>query len=490
MTYTRGSWKPKAPVKKEPRKISPWSTLQLDIFRDIESGQGNTQVDAYAGSGKSSSIVEGFYHVPRDMKSLMCAFAKPIQIELEKKAPDGVEVKTLHSLGYAACRRAFPRMGKPDDKGEKLQGFIKAERGDDPETYDVRDQLAKAVSLCKGYLAETQDEIDPIMDRHDIDTCGESRAGFIHSVIKILNACKKDTSRLDFDDMVWFPNVHGLHLDAYDFVFIDEAQDLNMAQINLALKSAGSNGRIISVGDERPAIYGFRGADSNAIRNIVERCNSKRLPLSITYRCAKAIVELAQQFVPALEAAPNAAEGLVENLSESKVEGLVRPGDFLLSRTNAPLLRWCLDLLKAGIPANIQGRDLGKSLLSWIKKSKAKDVDGFLAWLSDYREMEVERLSKAKRDPSTFEDKVECLRLMCEGTRDLALVKYNIDKLFYDGDDTHRVILSTTHKAKGLERDRVFVLAETYRPSKGQEEANLYYVAITRARKELYLVSK
>jgi DNA helicase-2/ATP-dependent DNA helicase PcrA len=487
VAYNR-NWK-KPAVVKAPRVMREWSNYQKDIFADIANGDGNTQVDAFAGSGKSSSIVEGFYHVPKGKNSLMCAFAKPIQIELEKKAPDGVTVLTLHSLGYRAARRAFPKLGKPDDRGEKLYGFIKAEKGEEPETYELRDALAKAVSLCKGYLAETPTEIDPILDRHDIDTCGESREGFITTVIKVMNACKKDTNRIDFDDMIWFPNVHGLKLDQYGMVFIDEAQDLNLAQINLALNSCNASGRIISVGDERQAIYGFRGADSNAIQNIVDRCQSKRLPLSVTYRCAKSIVAMAQTIVPGLEASPHAEEGKVEEISDSQIENLIAPGDFLLSRTNAPLIRWCLNLLKARIPANIQGRDMGKNLLSLIKKSGSKNVDGFLEWLLEYRAMEVERMIKAKRDPSIIEDKVECLQTLCEGARELEDVKRNIAKLFHDGDEKDRVILSTTHKAKGLERDRVFMLRDTYRPTKGIEEANLTYVAYTRAKKELYLVA-
>lgn len=480
----------KKPIVKEPRQVRNWSQYQMDIFKDIATGIGNTQVDAYAGSGKSSSIVEGFYHVPAGKDSLMCAFAKPIQIDLEKKAPEGVNVLTCHGLGFRASRKAFPKVGKPDDKGEKLYGFIKADHGDEPETYDLRESLGKAVSLCKGYLAETPADVDPILDRHDIDLCEMSREGFIHSVLKVMSACKKDTNRMDFDDMIWFPNVHGLTLQKYGMVFIDEAQDLNPAQINLCLNSCGPGGRIISVGDERQAIYAFRGADSNAIQNIVDRLNSKRLPLSVTYRCARAIVELAQTLVPGLEAAPNAEMGLVQDISDSQIERMVAPGDFILSRTNAPLLKWCLALIKARVPANIKGRDMGKSLMSLIKQSKSKSVDAFLEWLTEYESIEVARMIKAKREPSLVQDKVECLQVLCEGTRTLEEVKDNLDKLFRDGDDNDRVILSTTHKAKGLERNRVFMLRDTYKPLKNIEEANLTYVAYTRAKKELYLASK
>jgi DNA helicase II / ATP-dependent DNA helicase PcrA len=476
-----------AVIVRLPRVHRNWSRYQKDIFGNIQSGSGNTQVDALAGTGKTSTIVEGFHYVPKGTASLMCAFNKSIQTELETRAPAEVTVKTLHSLGYAACRRMFPKIGQPDNN--KLEGFIRAERGDDQETFEVRGNLQKAISLCKGYLAETPEEIDPILDRHEIDTCDDSREGFITSVIKIMNATKKDTSRVDFDDMIWFPNVHGIKLTQYGMVFIDEAQDLNLAQINLALNSCAANGRIISVGDEHQAIYGFRGADSNAIQNIVDRMHSTRMPLSVTYRCAKSIVKQAQTLVPALEAAPDAEEGLVDYITTNKMQDLVKPGDFILSRVNAPLLKWCLSLLLARIPANIQGRDIGKSLTALIKKSGSKDVDSFLGWLTEYREMEVERMVKAKRDPAVVEDKVECLRVLCEGTRSLSDVKANINHLFRDGDDKDRVILSSTHKAKGLERDRVFMLNDTYRPTKGKEEANLTYVAYTRAKKELYLVS-
>jgi len=485
--YNRYNKKNIAPVVKQPRVERNWSEYQRNIFADIANGSGNTQVDALAGTGKTSTIVEGFHYVPTFKRSLMCAFNKSIQTELESRAPAEVTVKTLHALGYAACRRSFPKLGAPDNN--KLGAYVKAEKGNEGETYELRSFLSKTISLSKGYLASTPKQIDEVMDRHEIDTCGESRDAFIASALKIMEATKKDTNRIDFDDMIWLPNVLGLRLDKHDFVFIDEAQDLNLAQINLALNSVNSSGRIISVGDEHQAIYGFRGADSNAIQNIVTRLNSKRMPLSVTYRCAKSIVDMAKTLVPQIEAAPNAEQGLVDYCSTAKMEQNVKPGDFILSRVNAPLIKWCLALLKARIPANIQGRDMGKNLLSLIKKSNTNNVDVFLSWLNDYEAMETERLNNQRRDTSVISDKAECLRTLCEGTKSLAEVRANIESLFRDGDDKDRVILSSTHKAKGLERDRVFMLNDTYKPAKGIEEANLTYVAYTRAKKELYLVS-
>jgi superfamily I DNA/RNA helicase len=167
--------------------------------------------------------------LPAGKSTLMCAFNKSIQTELESRAPEGVTTLTLHSLGYRAVRRAFPKVGQPDK--DKLEGYIVAERGSEPESYDVRASLHKAISLAKGYLAHTPEEIDPMLDKHGIDTEGDTRESFIRSMINIMEATKRDTNRVDFDDMIWFPVVHNLRLDKYDRVMIDEAQDLNMAQM-------------------------------------------------------------------------------------------------------------------------------------------------------------------------------------------------------------------------------------------------------------------
>ena len=484
MAYNRSFNKPQA--VKQPRVMRSWSKYQQDIFADIANGVGNTQVDALAGTGKTSTIVEGFYYVPKAKNSLMCAFNKSIQTELESRAPSEVTVKTLHGLGYAACRRSFPKIGQPDSK--KLDSYIKADRGDE-DNYELRTNLAKAISLAKGYLANSPQEIDEIIDRHQVDICSDTREQFTTTVLKVMEATKKDTNRVDFDDMIWLPNVLNLRLEKYGMVFIDEAQDLNSAQINLALNSVSDSGRIISVGDQNQAIYSFRGADSNAINNIVERLGSKRMPLSVTYRCAKSIVSIAQTLVPEIEASPNAEEGSVDEIAVNQMEHLVKPGDFILSRVNAPLIKWCLALLKARVPANIQGRDMGQQLTSLIKKSNKKTVTEFLSWLEEYENTEVDRLTKIRRDSSVIVDKSECLRVLCDGAKTLDEVRDNINHLFKDGDDKDRVILSSTHKAKGLERDRVFMLKDTYKIGKGVEENNLAYVAYTRARKQLFLVS-
>jgi superfamily I DNA/RNA helicase len=152
------------------------------------------------------------------------------------------------------------------------------------------------------------------------------------------------------------------------------------------------------------------------------------------------------------------------------------------------LLGYCFDLLKAGRKANVQGRDVGKGLSALIKKSKVSDVSSFLQWLQNWRESECMRLAALNRSVDLVNDKAECLEAICEGCNSLEEVNSKIDILFSDGDDKTRIILSSTHKAKGLERRNVFLLRDTYKPGKTQEESNLLYVGITRTIENLYYV--
>jgi DNA helicase-2/ATP-dependent DNA helicase PcrA len=483
---------PKRPDNSHIIKINPkrnWSDYQKDIFKDIATGSGHTVVIARAGSGKTSTIVEGFKYIPKGQKTLMVAFNKSIAEELKQRAASYIDVMTLHSLGFRAIKQNFgSEVVLENDKSRMIvEGII----GSDYDLWDLNNNICKTVSLCKGFLFDTPKRIDELMDQFSIEPGEITREKFIEHVIKTLSIAKSKKMIVDFDDMIWFPFVYRLNVGKWDTVFVDEAQDLNAAQIAMVLSAVKPNGRIIAVGDPAQSIYQFRGADSEAIPNFISKLKAKTLPLSVTYRCPKKVVKLAQEIVPDIEAHASAPEGTVTSLDYLELLKTVKPGDFVLSRTNAPLIKNCMALLKAGVPANIQGRDVGANLLYFIKKSKAKTINAFIEYVNSWRDQEIRRLMSEKKDTMVCMDKAECLLNLCEGTLTIKDLKETIEKLFNDVDDNNKVILSTTHRAKGLERDRVFLLVNTYRKSGlGGEEDNLWYVAVTRAKKELYLVQK
>lgn len=482
---------PKKPDNSHIIKISPkrnWSDYQKAIFKDIASATDHTVVIARAGSGKTSTIVEGFKYLPKGKKTLMVAFNKSIAEELKQRAPSYVDTMTLHSLGFRAIKQSF---GNVTLENDKCRIIVETIIGSDYDLWELNQSICKCVSLCKGFLFDTPANIEKIIDEFSIEIFELTREKFISHVVKALGLCKANKQVIDFDDMIWFPFVYRLNVGKFDVVFVDEAQDLNAAQMAMVMSAVKPTGRIIAVGDPAQAIYLFRGADSESIPNFINKLGAKTLPLSITYRCPKKVVKLAQEIVPDIECSESAPEGIVEDLPVYELLKKVKPGDFILSRTNAPLIKHCMALLKAGVPANIQGKDIGANLIYFIKKSKAKTINSFISYVNEWRDQEVKRLLSEKKDPIACVDKADCLLNLCEGTLTIKDLKETIEKLFNDVDDNKKVILSTTHKAKGLERDRVFILTYTYRKSgTGGEEDNLWYVAITRSKSELYLVQK
>jgi len=485
-------------------KPKEWSQYQLAVFENIASGAGHTVVNAVAGSGKTTTIVEAMKHVPRGRRTLFVAFNKSIADNLKTKAPPGVEVSTLHSYGLKTITKC---LGRHRIDEHRVDGFARELYGN---LWELRRALCKTVSLAKGTLAGDPEQLDELIDAFGIEipkpkedfkpetvqekraeAAMENREEFIKHVLEILLRCAQlEDGSIDFDDMVWLPVILDLNQTKFDRIFVDETQDLNAAQIEMVMRGIRPDGRICAVGDPRQAIYGFRGADSGAVDKIVDRLQATVLPLSVCYRCGSDIISEAQTIVPWIEAAPGSGPGEVTNVFEEDMVRDVAPGDFILSRTNAPLIRFCMLFLQQGRRANIQGRDVGAALKAFVKKSNAPDIPMLRNYVEGWRDAECKRLAEKHRDTSAVEDRANCVLALSDGAPSVADVIGRIETLFEDKSDQKQIILSTTHKAKGLERDRVWLLKWTYMRRPHVEENNLYYVAVTRAKQSLFLVHR
>lgn len=496
-----------------PRPARDWSAYQLAVFANVADGEGHTVVLARAGTGKSTTVEEAVSRVADGKKTLVVAFAKPIADELKIRLKDrglsNAEAATLHSYGLRQIRSTFRGMQVDNDKAWKLASELFGygnKPGDMNST--AKKALCKLVSLCKNTLAKTALDAEMLVDMYEIDPGAQfdfevegMRIEFVTKAMQLLEKCRLTTDCVDFDDMIWFPVVLNLRCWAFDFVFVDETQDLNACQIELALKACKRGGRIIAVGDDRQSIYGFRGADRDAMPRLITRLRAKTLKLTVCYRCGTEIVRVAREVVEDFEPAPGKESGEVFGehglvTYDQMVKGCM-PGDFILSRTNAPLVSLCWMLIRNGKKATIQGRDIGGSLLTLIERARkkgAKTIEHFLKFMSNWSGSETKRLL-AKNPPreeavAAVLDKVACIDALCADAKSIDEVVAKIEALFSQSEkDTSRIVLSTTHRAKGLERDRVWVLAETYRTRPSIEEDNLYYVAVTRAKKELNFVA-
>lgn len=476
-----------------------WSPMQQAIFAHIEDPmRKHLVVEALAGTGKSTTIEEAVRRTDPDASVLVCAFNAAIVKALEPRMPDGVVVSTFHSFGLRAVRGVKSVEVNRFRTADLAQGIF----GRSFETKQARDFVTKLVGIAKGQAFDALAEskvigtkfalLDSWADAFSLDVPrGWDRRRLVGSALEILRSSQQRIgAEIDFDDMIWLPCVLGLSAPTFAFVFVDETQDLNPAQLKLAVAAAGESGRIVAVGDRHQAIYGFRGADREAIPRMIRELSADVLPLSVTYRCAKRIVAEANAFVPALEAASGAAPGVVRWASEEELERAVAPGDFVLSRTNAPLVSLCFRLIASGRRAAIQGRDIGDGLTSWVKSAKASSVPELQGALGRWRAAEIARLEEAERDTEAVTDRAECLMAIMSGAESIDMVLRRIEAIFSGEAPGSRVLLSSTHRAKGLEAERVWILRDTYLRRPGDEEENLLYVAITRAKAELIYVTE
>ena len=527
------------------------SRYQQAFFDELVCGDGDIQLVAVAGSGKTRSIQEAVKRLPRGThkRTLLTAFNKHIETELKARQrrgeiPAEVTVSTIHGLGRRTLWREFRADSKRKDsddwiddrKYERLAGvyFDKLHPQEEPSfRRALADATAQVARLAMLTLTDPED-----MDRlrgmagwYGLDLPPNRVAWVFEAVPEVLKwgregLPKRDRDgltwhpreRISFDDMVYLPNALNLFVRPYEILFVDECQDLNRAQQQLLLKAKGrrgGGGRAVWVGDPRQGIYGFAGADMDAWERIGKVTGAKALPLSVCYRCGRKIVELARRFVPEIEEAPGAVEGEVLTVSEEALLGVVRAHHadpatrhepfLLLCRVNAPLVGTALDLIASGVPAKVKGRDIGQGLMKLLREIEA--LPGYrFSQFPDFAESYRRTLAAALMGkPDTemlvagLNDRVESLRAVyravaASGWATVEEMERFIDRLFSDDAQAQAITLSSIHKAKGLEAERVGILQPDLLPHpmarKGwqqEQERNLAYVAVTRAKATLYL---
>ena len=503
----------------EPAQIMPEfvpSKYQQGIFDFIQHGNGNAVINALAGSGKTSTIVNAVKLIPSTCNALFIAFNKEIVKELEKKLEGvkNVQVKTLHSLGFLMIRRNLGTNIEIDEY--KYRTFIKknikqlsSADFDKMTTKLIQQYTDNVIQLCdlgRYNLAQCEKDLLQVSARHDIPIIDDE----CDAVLNVLKWGKENTTSIDFTDMVWLPyeltlNPIGLQ---YDYIFIDECQDLNAAQRELFLRCFRRGTRFIAVGDKKQAIYSLAGADAKSFAKLQSLPNTTTLPLPISYRCPKKVVNLANQFVDTMECREGAPDGeIVHNVSIKDIHD----GDMVLCRTKMPLIKLYMRYLRMGVKSYVRGQDIGLNLLRMVDKTEqimlnvSLQKDGVFARLYDdlfeernrlmiKRGMDLEDATLSNQIMNKY-DSIKALEILTEGLTSARDLHDRIENVFAESADG--VCLSTIHKAKGLEANNVYILCKTLMPSRlatqdweKEQEQNLMYVAYTRAKYKLGFVSE
>lgn len=490
------------------------SIYQKRIFDYIQHGQGNILIEASAGSGKTTTILKALDLIPQDKRVLFAAFNKDIVNVLSKKTKQypNVETTTLHALGYSIIRanfkgldisldlykyeteisinlEAYSKMNLQSMKWKKKLQYIA--------------NIKKFLELGRMYLCETPKELSLIEDRYGIEVIGDEK----EVAVGLMRWGKNNIETVDFADMVWLPNVLYLkpYGHQYDFIMVDEVQDLDKSKRELLLKCVKLGTRICAVGDSSQCIYSFSGSDPESFEEFKKIPNTECFPLSISYRCADKIVENAQKIVSTIEKNNDGREG--EVIYDVPIEE-VRDGDMIICRTNAPLVQIYCMFLKLGKPCYILGKEIGKNLKQAISAYNVEELsqscsrDGLFPRL--YRDLFTSRDNLMANNAIDEEtalsssiiqaklDTILALETLSDGISTTKELMDKIDTIFPKKSKKNGIVLSTIHKAKGLEADRVYIACASLMPSKSakkpweiEQEKNLMYVAYTRAKNVL-----
>lgn len=463
-------------------KMLEYSKYQEVIFDWVKNGSGNAQVKAAAGSGKTTTIVGALKYIPPFQSVLFLAFNKAIAVELKKQVPQNVTAMTFNAFGFKVLRKRS-KVRVDAEKTAKILKLGVLKREEWRKFFRLKGPVCRIISLLKAHNRR-EPIYEDLIDKFGINIPKDED---FHFIIKSVWSQSLHMDTIDFDDQLFLPLYYDLEFPHYDWVFVDEVQDLNITQIEM-LKAIPGSVRMCTVGDPSQAIYGFRGADSDAIINLITSFRMQSLPLSICYRCPKKVVKEAQKIVPEIEAWDEAIEGEV---SEIDLDQFDPPdGSMTLCRITAPLVQECLILIRQGKNARVKGKEIGKALISLHKFVTGLPGDSYHSCLGRAIVLTQEKYRNRKNTLIVILDQLDTLGVIYDYDPN---VPRAVEMIFKDG--TTGAIFSTIHKAKGLESDHVYILRPDLLPHPNakqawekEQERNLKYVAITRALKTLTYV--
>lgn len=470
-----------------------WSQYQKDIFEAVVNSEKHLMVTARAGSGKTTTIVTAM-DMTQDPDRALVAHNKHIAEELRQRTT--ADVRTLHSMGFQTLRDHLRQtINVSTGKGHSIARKVVQDRVKLPKNKEehkhhrqLPDKVKRLASLIKATGVTEIWEVEDLVWDHALYTEMYSARLLADLAVEACERSLADTKNIDYDDMLYFPKKFNYMPRPYRVVAVDESQDLNKAQLWLIANAAQ---RLILVGDRQQAIYDWRGSDSKMLDLVGQKLKATWLPLSITYRCATSIVDHVKKLYPALsdfQAKTGAPEGRVSHISEDQLDP--SPGDFVLCRWNAPLVKQAMKLMLRGDKVCLVGRGMAKRLQAVFAPCQEETQLGILHWIARAEAQEVDFLKKEGRLSmiATVQDKFNILRNIAKSGRD---VKRTVGALFVDSFEPDAVVFSTIHRAKGLEADRVWLLEDgLLKPGISEPEDNVQYVGITRAKNMLIRVKR
>jgi superfamily I DNA/RNA helicase len=487
---------------------------------------GPVLVVAPAGSGKTTTLVARVAWLvasgvaPEALAAI--TFNRRAALELSDRvnaalAPLGVgtgavRVRTFHALGLEVLRDSGAPLGELVDRAAILREVVPW--ADEAALMELDGAMSRLKIELGVSAADVADYPDP---------------GPIARAFVAYETAISDRGGLDFDDLVLRaierleadPDLLGRWRNRCAHLLVDEVQDVDRAQLRLALLLAEPANRILLVGDDDQSIYGWRLADVRRVLRLdAVLPGLVRVDLEVNYRCPAPVVERAvrlvehnrERFAKRIGAGPAASGVLV--LAPDAADDPQRleramagwPEDdstrAVLARTNRELIPAVVVAMTLGIPfraarLELPLEDLGLDAALADMRGQGHAGEPLLLTLARCRATATD--PAARRLLTTliawappFVDVAAFVAAIEDARRRLADLRR----------DDARLTLATAHATKGLEFDHVVVLGmEAARfpsaravdsardPARAyEEERRLAYVAWTRARRSLTLL--
>ena len=469
---------------------------------------GDIKINAVAGSGKTTTIIEYAWAQPKTARILYLAFNRSVKIEAEKRFLDkgllNVKVETAHSLAfknvvYRNNYKVRPQGYKTHEiaemlglkgSGEKHAEYIVANHINKFLTYFCNSDKGKVPDL--NYLDVTHDEKARSFVANFYD--------YIQSQTRLLLS-KMDKGEIEI--------IHDFYLKKfqlsqpvlpYDYILFDEGQDASAAMLDIFLKQPAVK---VIVGDTHQQIYAWRYAV-----NSLDKADFTQYQLSTSFRFRQDVADLG---VATLN-----LKSLIMELKPTIITGAGNPQALttkaVLARTNLGLLLKAIEYVQE--KADLKNIYFEGNINSYTYADEGASLYDVLHLYNGKRQQIRDNLIKAMKDMEELEDYIEKtedvqLGMMVEivreyGNRIPGIIKSIKDRHVPDNEkDKASIIFSTVHRSKGMEYDAVQLVndfiteeritklkADVNTPINGAkliEEINLLYVAITRTKNILHI---
>jgi len=491
-----------------PNNLKPTDEQQaiLDALRNTGD---NIAIEASPGSGKSETLLMAQAEVKEPC--LYVAFAKAdaqgfgmekdeFGIPTKKPKPilkSTTKAQTLNSLGHGVWGTVVSKLvfmdGRTNDKNKLFQilsnMFNELKGKDRKDAWDQYSEIREAVSMARhlGYIPTGARAFAPyaksICNREQLEVRLENKpTQFAWSLIDnaLITSIKAAyTGVIDYDDQIYMSGLFGGTFPRFPYVLVDERQDLDPVN-HAMLDKLCRNSRLVGVGDKWQSIYYFRGAETNGSEKMNKKFSMVEYPLSVSFRCPKAIVEAARWRNPTFKWVKDG--GRYETLSTFAASDIPE-GAAVVCRNNAPLLRAAFSLLSGKRSVQVVGSDISAKIVKLLEKigDPRDSKDTLLLKIDAWRDEKL----KTSNNPATTHDTAECLKVFASWGNDVSQAVAYAKHIFRQ---QGAITLTTGHKAKGKEWEIVYHL-DRQLLGQDDQDLNLRYVIQTRSKDAMYEIT-